>query len=196
MEKLKQPTPKTIGTPTYINKNCWLATALGYPPAKRCWYCELRLRQCPFARYLGISLFLALLAFAIALLIDGKVSRGHIFIVFILVLAYGYFTTKSTEQIIEANFAEKQIRIALEQTKASLEIKVAERTSELESLTKALGQKVNIRTTELEEKLKELERINSLAVGRELKMIELKNKIRGLEEKISPVGKQEGFRER
>ncbi|MDP3093504.1 MAG: hypothetical protein Q8N16_01955 [bacterium] len=184
MEKLKQPTPKTIGTPTYINKNCWLATTLGYPPAKRCWFCELRFRQCPFAQYLGISLLLALISFVLAFLIDGKITRAHVFIVFILVLAYGYFTTRTTEKIIEANFAEKLARIALEEAKASLEGKIKERTKELENLTKNLGQKVDIRTTELEEKLEELEKINRLAVGRELRMIELKEKIRKLEEEL------------
>ncbi|MBU4350954.1 hypothetical protein KKF47_00070 [Patescibacteria group bacterium] len=184
MEKLKQPTSKTIGTPAYINKNCWLATALGYPPVKRCWFCELRFRHCAFARYLGISLFLVLLAFAIALIGDGRISQSHILIIFVLVLTYGYFTTKSTEQIIEANFAEKQTRIALEKAKVSLEIKVAERTSELESLTKTLGQKVDMRTTELEEKLEELEKINKFAVDRELRMVELKEKIRKLEEEL------------
>lgn len=191
MAENKELFSKRVGNPDYINENCWLATQLGYPPVKRCWYCELRFRNCPFTHYLGISLLLALFSFALAFLIDGKITRAHVFIVFVLVLAYGYFTTRTTEKIIEANFAEKLARIALEKAKASLEVKIAERTKELEDLTKNLGQQVDTRTKELEEKLKELEKINSLAVGRELKMIELKRKIKELEEKINGLEKTE-----
>ena len=39
---------------------------------------------------------------------------------------------------------------------------------------------VEERTEELQEKVRELERFNKLAVGRELKMIELKNEIKKL----------------
>jgi len=188
MAELK-PSSKQIGEPNYINEGCWLANTLGYPPAKRCWYCELRFKECPFTAYLGISLILCIFAFTVFFFFNGEVTRTDIFIVFVMVLAYGYFSTKSTEKVIEGNFAERQAKIALEKTKASLEIKVTERTSELENLTKTLGRKVDIRTTELEEKLEELEKINRLAVGRELRMVELKEKIKELEEKINEIKK-------
>jgi methyl-accepting chemotaxis protein len=53
---------------------------------------------------------------------------------------------------------------------------------ELEDYSKTLEGKVKERTKELEQKNEELERFNKLAVGRELRMIELKKRIRELEE--------------
>lgn len=66
---------------------------------------------------------------------------------------------------------------ALEETKATLEIRVKARTRELEELAVGLEQKVKERTKELQERVEELERIHRLTVGRELKMIELKEEI-------------------
>jgi PAS domain S-box-containing protein len=51
----------------------------------------------------------------------------------------------------------------------------------LNRLNEELEQRVKQRTTELEEKNRELDRINKLFVGRELRMIELKERIRELE---------------
>ena len=72
----------------------------------------------------------------------------------------------------------------LENERKGLEKKVNERTKELEELTKSLENKVRDRTKELEEKIQEAEKFNKLAIGREMKMIELKKKIGELEEKI------------
>lgn len=52
---------------------------------------------------------------------------------------------------------------------------------ELEKLNKELEQRVKLRTAELEEKNAELARMNRLFVGRELKMVELKERIQVLE---------------
>jgi len=54
----------------------------------------------------------------------------------------------------------------------------------LEEYSKNLEKKVKERTKELEQKNNELNQFNKLAVGRELKMVELKKKIRELEEKL------------
>jgi len=185
MEESEKPLSKRIGQPDYVNENCWLAMTLGYPPAKRCWYCELKFRHCPFTQYLGMSLVLTLASFGILYLSSGKITRADVFVVFVLVLSYGYFSTISTEKIIEANFAERKIRIALEKTKSSLEDNVAQRTKELREMTQTLEQQVKDRTKELQEKVEESERINRLAVGRELRMIELKEKIKKLEQNLS-----------
>jgi hypothetical protein len=68
----------------------------------------------------------------------------------------------------------------VEEAKATLEIKILARTRELRRLSGDLEKQVEERTVELKEKMAELERFNKLAVGRELKMIELKEKIKEL----------------
>ena len=55
--------------------------------------------------------------------------------------------------------------------------------AEVKKLNKELEQRVKDRTAELEDKNDELERMNKLFVGRELRMAELKEQISGLEEK-------------
>jgi len=69
----------------------------------------------------------------------------------------------------------------LEETKSVLEVRVQARTKELKELAGGLEQQVEKETRELQEKISELERFQKLAVGRELKMVELKNKIKELE---------------
>ena len=70
----------------------------------------------------------------------------------------------------------------LEEAKASLEIRIQARTRELQELAEKLEEQVKERTKELQEKIGELERFSRLAVGRELKMIELKKEIKKLKE--------------
>lgn len=60
-----------------------------------------------------------------------------------------------------------------------------EASEELTLLNQELDQRVKLRTAELEEKNAELERVNQLFTGRELRMVELKEKIRQLEKESS-----------
>lgn len=78
----------------------------------------------------------------------------------------------------------------LEEAKTSLEIRVQARTRELRELTESLEQQVKARTKELEEKVMELEKFRKLAVGRELKMIELKEEINRLKEELEKYKSQ------
>lgn len=64
---------------------------------------------------------------------------------------------------------------------------VTSRTEELEKLQANLEQVVKERTHELESKIKELETFQRLTVGRELKMIELKNELARLKGEDSEV---------
>lgn len=59
--------------------------------------------------------------------------------------------------------------------------------NEIQKLNKELEQKVKDRTLELEQKNADLERMNKLFIGRELRMIELKNKIKDMDSKISNI---------
>jgi len=79
----------------------------------------------------------------------------------------------------------------IETAKSSLEIKVAVRTRELEELSKSLEEQVEERTQKLQEKMVDLEKFNRLAVGRELKMIELKEEIKKLKEESENTKKSD-----
>lgn len=59
--------------------------------------------------------------------------------------------------------------------------------NEIQELNKELEQKVKKRTLELEQKNTALERMNKLFIGRELRMIELKNEIKDLEDKFRNI---------
>jgi len=78
----------------------------------------------------------------------------------------------------------RESHTALEEAKTVLEIKVQARTKELRELAEGLEEEVKRRTKEIQEKMAELERFQRLAVGRELKMIELKKEIERLKEEL------------
>ncbi|MFH0791925.1 MAG: hypothetical protein V1905_01795 [bacterium] len=65
----------------------------------------------------------------------------------------------------------------VETARDSLDIRVRARTKELTDLTTELDEKVKERTSELEEKLETLEKFSKLTVGRELKIIALKEEL-------------------
>ena len=74
----------------------------------------------------------------------------------------------------------------LEEAKTTLEIKVQARTKELKELTEQQEEIIRQRTKEIKERMEELERFHKLAVGRELKMIELKEEIKKLKNAGTP----------
>ncbi len=72
----------------------------------------------------------------------------------------------------------------IKESKDILEIKVAARTKELQELAESLESQIEERTVELREKLEELEKMNKLMVGREIKMIEMKDRLAQAEKKL------------
>lgn len=131
VEKIKTLKKEKIGQSEYINENCWLTKTLNYFPAPRCRYCELRFRNCLFSQYLVTSLILTFVLFVLSFLVEGKISKLVIISIFVLVIVYGRFFSKSTEKIIEANFAQRKAKEALEELAKGLEDQVEQRTKEL-----------------------------------------------------------------
>jgi hypothetical protein len=100
--------------------------------------------------------------------------------------------TEELEQKVKERTAE------LERERASLEIKVRERTRELKELTEKQEEIIKERTRELREKVEELEKMKKeleervaeleefrkVTVGREMKMIELKQEIERLKKEL------------
>ena len=80
-------------------------------------------------------------------------------------------------------------RLRMKEANTVLEIKVRARTRELQELNDILKEKVKEKTQELQKKLQELERFNKLAVGREIKMIQLKNDLIKAEDRIKQLEK-------
>jgi hypothetical protein len=91
----------------------------------------------------------------------------------------------------EAELKELQeMKEELENAKEVLEIKVKARTRELEELAQNLDEQVKARTKELQEKVQELEKFQNIAIGRELKMIELKKEIQRLKNILESYQKE------
>ncbi len=202
-----------------LNKNCWFVRRLGYLPAKRCRYCQLKLSQCPFFQYLLISVAIIAVTLLTSWLVFGNIPWLILFIVFFCILVYGYFFDRATVKIIDVNFKVYKANIELERKvkertkeleeltktletrmaektkelkhqKEALEKEVAKRTKELRELNEKLEEEVEKRTKELKERIEDLQRINRLAVGRELTMIKMKEKIHKLEKGLEKCQKK------
>ncbi len=175
--KKLQSKSKEIGKPGYINPNCWLAKSINACPAKRCQYCETIIQECPIFRYLIVTLILTFVSLCIIFLTEENIPRGVILSLFLFIVSYGYFLSKSTEELILANFSLRETKKALEESKSALEIRVKARTKEIQKLANSLERQVKKRTKALQEKIEELEKFRKLTIGRELKMVELKKEI-------------------
>lgn len=155
-------------------------------------------------------LVIAILTFLSSFIIfpNMSISTTERAVVFILISVLSFLVLKHSNELTEQKiaFEEKikegtkeietknaeltEIKNFLENTNSVLEKKVEERTEELKGLNDTLEKLVRERTRELErktqeleEKIKELEYFSEAFMERESKMVELKTKIRKLEEK-------------
>ncbi|MBI3534391.1 MAG: hypothetical protein HY072_02745 [Deltaproteobacteria bacterium] len=89
--------------------------------------------------------------------------------------------TRSSIELEEAKTSlEEKVKtrtLELEQERASLVKKVEAVTHELKHINESLEDRINIRTRELADRMMELEQFNKIAIGRELRMAELKREI-------------------
>ena len=95
----------------------------------------------------------------------------------------------ANDETLELIYYLKKMHEELESTKASLEIKIKARTSQLKEMNEHQEEIIKERIKEIQKRAEELERFQRLAVGRELKMVELKGKIKELEEKLEKNNK-------
>lgn len=90
----------------------------------------------------------------------------------------------SRNEISESNEKLEKSYKDIEKANASLEEKVRSRTKELEEIKNTLEVRVHEKTAELQDRLEELEKFKKLVVGRELKMVELKEEIEVLKKDL------------
>jgi len=92
--------------------------------------------------------------------------------------------TTLEERVKERTKELEKARGELEEAKGALEVRVEARTKELQELTESLNMQVKERTKELDKRVAELESFQKLVIGRELKMVELKNEIKRLKQEL------------
>lgn len=134
----------------------------------------------------GISLFTGATCFIFFILLilfmpTFSIVEGIIWLVYLIPIIVIITFINNRNYTFVKNIVQKQEEV--EEAKATLEIKIVARTKELKELADSLEGQVKERTKELQSKMEELERFNKLAVGRELKMVELKKEIENLKEK-------------
>lgn len=114
-------------------------------------------------------------------------SSAYVATSILVVAAFFYFVAETAGTFSEVlRKRTNELERAYQQTEEAreiLEIRVEARTKELQELVGEREEIIKSRTKELQEKIQELERFQRLAVGRELKMIELKKEIKELQER-------------
>lgn len=99
-----------------------------------------------------------------------------------ILIAFSYLGWSLTKSVLEAIRRREELE-ALTSKLEKTNIELKENEKKLKELTVNLEKRVQERTKELQEKVGELEKFYRVTVGRELKMVELKEEIEKLKEK-------------
>lgn len=130
-----------------------------------------------------LIVLIALILLIQASLAESLGTKIFGFILFAFFCLIGYLLIKTTYQEIKSKKQAEGLTEELKESAESLEEKVKERTSELEKSYQELKEKKE----EVEKRKEELERFHELTVGRELQMVNLKKRIKELEEKLESL---------
>jgi hypothetical protein len=96
---------------------------------------------------------------------------------------------RADKQLIERYEAWERAQASLAEARDVLEIRVRARTKELQELVERQEEIIKERTKELQEKIAELEKFQKIAIGRELRMVELKREIERLKKELEKYKK-------
>ncbi len=110
-----------------------------------------------------------------------------------VVTATTLWNTFRSKELLGSIYREKQ---NLEEVAKVLRIRIQAKTKELRQQAENLKKESNIRAQALRARVQELEKFRQVAVGRELKMIELKKEISQLSEEFKKLKKGNGKRKR
>jgi signal transduction histidine kinase len=91
-----------------------------------------------FLHYQIVSAIMLVIFLPLFYFIEGRISPLAVVTIFSFIIIYGFFFNKSTENIVEANFAQAKANKALEELTASLEDRVKKATAKLEATNKEL----------------------------------------------------------
>lgn len=125
------------------------------------------------------------------LVFQADPSAQLIFIFFIILSLSGasFFVWNGlrTRRALEKIYHQRK---ELEETAAVLEIRIKAKTRELQEQAELLREENRLKTMALRKRIEELERFRNIVVGREMKMVELKERLARTKEELSALKKK------